>query len=596
MFALTGCIPLCRSFPSHVQDFVMHLVRALILLCLTALASLPAWAQEAKPRVAKRVALLIGNADYKYESKLKNPRNDANLLANVLKRELAFDTVEVKHDLDASEMRAAVVRFANQAKGADVVLFYFSGHGIRAARRNILLSTKANTGNAPLEEWELHGMPADEISDKLKDAGARITLLVLDACREGPGQGKSAYKGLLTTGGGQSLLIAYAASDGQLAQDGIGANSPYAAALAKALRRNDLSLLAQLDQVAREVKAEMALLKHKQHPTRDGNLPIDEFLRPEEKPAPPKTPDQEEAAWQVCINGKTEQPCVEYEQDFPKGPRIKQVKVRIADFQRAAQTRVVDNGVKALPAMTPMPAPKPLQAGQVIKDCDICPELVVIQGGEFIMGEYTKSGEKSEEPSHSVKLGSFLLGRFEVTQGQWRALMGNNPSGFNNCGDDCPVENVSWNDTQAYLKKLKEKTGQAYRLPSEAEWEYAARAGSSTAWHFGYSSSQLERYAWYGDNAGVKTHVVGGKQANEWGLHDMHGNVWEWVEDCWHANYWGAPADGEAWLRNCLGETRVLRGGSWDLSAIYSRAAKRDHYTPSKRLINLGFRVARTPR
>lgn len=311
----------------------MFVYRVLILLSMLILVSVQAQAQGTQPRVAKRVALLIGNADYKNERKLKNPRNDANLLADVLKRELAFDVVEVKHDVDAGEMRKAVVRFANQAKGADTVVFYFSGHGIQAARRNILLATDAHTSNAPQEEWELHGMPADEIRDKLKDAGSRITLLVLDACRDGPGQGRSGNKGLLTTGGGQSLLIAYAASDGQFAQDGSGANGPYAAALAKALRRNDLSLLRQLDQVAREVKAEMARLGYKQHPTRDGNLEADEFLRPEKKPAPLAPPDQEEAAWQVCINSKTVQPCVAYERDFSGGPRIKQVRARIADFQ-----------------------------------------------------------------------------------------------------------------------------------------------------------------------------------------------------------------------------------------------------------------------
>jgi hypothetical protein len=349
-----------------------------ILRCCLLLACCLATAQAQVAKPAKRVALLIGNADYKVERKLKNPRNDADLLADVLKRTLEFDVVEVKHDLSATEMRNAVVRFANKAKGADTVLFYFSGHGIRAARRNFLLATEAHTGDSPPEEWELQGLPADEVRDRLKEVGARITLMVLDACRDGPGQGKSGSKGLLKIGGGEGLLIAYAADEGQTAQDGTGTRSPYANALEKALRRTDLSLMAQLDWVAREVTKGVAKLGFKQNPTREGNLAIDEFLLPEKKPASGKAPDQEEAAWQVCINGKTEQPCLDYAREFPAGARIKAVRARIADFQRVA--------VVATPVPTPAVVTKPagaagLHDGQGVKDCNVCPELVLIPGG-----------------------------------------------------------------------------------------------------------------------------------------------------------------------------------------------------------------------
>ena len=561
----------------------------LLLACWLTAAAVQA--QVAKP--AKRVALLIGNADYKVERKLKNPGNDAALLGAVLKNELGFDEVEIKYDLDKSAMDAALVRFANKAKGADTVLFYFSGHGIRAAQRNFLLATGAHTGDSPADEWELQGLPADVVRDRLKEVGVRITLLVLDACRDGPGQGRSGSKGLLKVGGGENLLIAYAAAEGQIAQDGAGTHGPYASALAKALRRTDLSLLGQLDQVAREVAKEVAKLGYRQAPTRDGNLPIDEFLRPEKKPEPAETPDQEQAAWQVCINGRTEQPCLDYERDFPEGVRIKRVQARIADFRKERADRVV--------ASTPVPtvAPKPLQAGAVVKDCDICPELVLIPGGQFVMGD-DKSSEKDEKPAHRVSVAGFLLGKFEVTQGQWRALMGSNPSSFKDCGDNCPVENVSWQDAQAYLKKLSDKTGQPYRLPTEAEWEYAARAGSSTQWSFGDDEAQLGRYAWYGydqGNAEKKTHVVGGKQPNQFGLYDMHGNVWEWVEDCWHDNYQGAPGDGSVWAQGCNTEShRVQRGGGWDYTPVYLRSANRIHLAPGFRFYVVGLRVARTPR
>ena len=403
--------------------------------------------------------------------------------------------------------------------------------------------------------------------DRLKEVGARITLLVLDACRDGPGQGKSGSKGLLKIGGGEGVLIAYAAAEGQTAQDGAGARGPYAGALAQALRRTDLSVMQQLDWVAKEVNRQVP----KQKPTREGDLAVDEFLLPEKKPEPIKAPDQEQAAWQVCINGRTEQPCLDYERDFPNGPRIKQVQARIADFRKE-------------------------QERQVVKDCDICPELVLIPGGQFVMGD-DKSAYDDEKPAHRVTVPSFLLGKFEVTQGQWRALMGSNPSSFIDCGDNCPVAKVSWEEAHEYVKKLTEKAGQPYRLPSEAEWEYAARSRSTTKWHFGDDEAELGQYAWYRANLSGKTHAVGGKQPNQFGLYDMHGNVLEWVEDCWHDNYQAAPVDGGAWLQGCTVESsRVLRGGSKYDSAAFARAANRSHSAPTKHIINVGFRVARTPR
>jgi formylglycine-generating enzyme required for sulfatase activity len=560
----------------------MAKLRFLLFLCCCAVMA-AATAQIAKP--GKRVALLIGNVDYKHERKLRNPRADADLLGAVLKNELGFDEVEVRHDLNAADMRAAMVRFANKTKGADTVLFYFSGHGIRASGRNFLLATDAHTSSTPPDEWELQGLPADDVRDRLK--GHRITLLLLDACRDGPGQGKTGSKGLQKIGGGDGLLIAYATGEGQIAQDGSGVNSPYAGALEKALRRTDLSLLAQLDWVAREVNRQVP----SQKPTREGDLAIDEFLVPDKKPPPAKTPDQEEAAWQVCINGKTEQPCLDYARDFPTATRIERVQARITDFRMAQERRSIPSQT-----MTPTTSAKPLQAGQVVKDCDTCPEMVMIPGGEFVMGD-DKSSEKDEKPAHRVTVPGFMLGKFEVTQGQWRALMGNNPSGFKDCGDTCPVENVSWDDAQAFVKKLSEKTGRRYRLPTEAEWQYAARGGSQTSWHAGDEVAQLGRYAWYSENAEKKTHSVGEKQPNRFGLHDMHGNVWEWVEDCWHDNYQAAPKDGSAWVIDCSKEIqRVLRGGSWNYAPVGLRSVYRYFIAPTDRSYILGLRVASTPR
>jgi len=233
-----------------------------------------------------------------------------------------------------------------------------------------------------------------------------------------------------------------------------------------------------------------------------------------------------------------------------------------------------------------------LAFGTSIKDCAECPEMVVIPGGSFVMGSEKNADEK---PPHTVYIRSFLMGRIEITQKQWRDVMGSNPSRFTACGPECPVENVSWDEVQQFIVKLNQKTGQKYRLPSEAEWEYAARAGTTTEWSFGNDESKLGNYAWYGENSESETQAVGHKLPNAFGIFDMHGNVWEWTQDCWHQNYAGAPTDGSAWTTGCSFNYRVLRGGSWSSNPADLRSAIRCWYYPVSRNISSGFRLARTP-
>jgi len=169
--------------------------------------------------------------------------------------------------------------------------------------------------------------------------------------------------------------------------------------------------------------------------------------------------------------------------------------------------------------------------------------------------------------------------------------MGSNPSHFNNGGDDCPVEQVSWDDAQEFIRKLNQKEGaDNYRLPTEAEWEYACRAGSTTAYCFGDDESRLKEYAWYDKNSDSKTHPVGLLKPNAWGLYDMHGNVWEWCQD-WYGDY---PSDAATDpIGATVGSYRVLRGGSWSYFARYCRAAYRDAYSPGGRRNYYGFRLVR---
>ena len=219
-----------------------------------------------------------------------------------------------------------------------------------------------------------------------------------------------------------------------------------------------------------------------------------------------------------------------------------------------------------------------------------------IEAGLAVQGSAGSDfGHQADETASAGSIPRYYIGVFEVTQAQWRAVMGSNPSRFSQCGDDCPVEQVGWIDAQEFARRLSQKTGKDYRLPSESEWEYAARAGSTTKWSFGDNGNQLGDYAWYGANSQYKTQRVAQKRSNAFGLYDMHGNVWEWVEDCWHGNYSGAPIDGSAWSTACSSTTRVLRGGSWIIYPTDLRSAVRHSSWPDSRSGDSGLRLARTP-
>lgn len=233
------------------------------------------------------------------------------------------------------------------------------------------------------------------------------------------------------------------------------------------------------------------------------------------------------------------------------------------------------------------PSEDDMKPGKIFRDCSDCPEMVVIPAGSFDMG--SNDSWDFEKPIHRVTLSkSFAMGKTEVTQGQWRAIMGSNPSKFQNCGDNCPVENVSWNDAHEFIQLLNTKTGKQYRLPSEAEWEYGCQAGE----HWDYCGSTfLDVVGWNSRNSGNSTHPVAEKQSNDFGLKDMTGNVWEWVEDDSHENYNGAPTDGSVWKGD--NKLRVLRGGAWNGVPLTSLTTLRIFASPSKSDNIFGFRIAR---
>lgn len=221
--------------------------------------------------------------------------------------------------------------------------------------------------------------------------------------------------------------------------------------------------------------------------------------------------------------------------------------------------------------------------------------MVLIPGGSFVMGSVTntRAGGAGELPQRTVAVAPFYLGKHEITQAQWVAVMDYNPSRYKD--PRRPVDQVTWLQAQEFIQKLNqlEKTNK-YRLPSEAEWEYAARAGSASAYFFGDDPRQLERFAWFGAENDIGSAPVGKKLPNPWGLYDIYGNVWEWVEDCAHPDYQGAPPDARPWPGGDCSVRRV-RGGGWNSPADYARSAVRGSYVPDLNDSGTGFRLARSP-
>jgi formylglycine-generating enzyme required for sulfatase activity/WD40 repeat protein len=244
------------------------------------------------------------------------------------------------------------------------------------------------------------------------------------------------------------------------------------------------------------------------------------------------------------------------------------------------------------------------------KECDGCPEMVALSGGTFIMGSPQNEGrrDRDEGPQRQVTIKPFAIGKHEVTFAQWDACVaaggcnGHRPtdSGARD-RDRLPVINVSWQDAQGYVSWLAKQTGKPYRLPTEAEWEYAARAGTTTPFSFGETINTAQAnydgrsyYGRRGRKGEYRKHAVpvGSLPANSWGLYEMHGNVWEWVEDCWHESYKDAPQDGSAWIETSCTD-RVGRGGSWNNKPKDLRSASRAQGRPDDRYDLMGFRVAR---
>lgn len=246
----------------------------------------------------------------------------------------------------------------------------------------------------------------------------------------------------------------------------------------------------------------------------------------------------------------------------------------------------------AEPEPAPAPAAEPALThapGEIWVEPGTGMRFTWIPGGCFVMG--SADGYAFERPAHKVCVKGFFLGVYPVTQAQYLKLAGKNPS--ENRGMDLPVDSVTWNDAVQTIKRLAESSGEKIRLPSEAEWEYACRAGGKHDKYCG--DGRLNEMAWYSHNSEGHSQPVGKKLPNAWGLYDMNGNVWEWTLDCWHENYYGAPSDGSAWVTGGDCAIRPARGGSWSTVTDSTRAAARNSDHGALDFTDTGLRLLREP-
>ena len=565
-------------------------------LTLVALLALGSWLAPSAATAVGRVALVMGNSAYAEIGTLPNPGNDAADVAAALGR-LGFE-VETVRDADRAGMNAALRGFTRRSVGADVALVFYAGHGLEMDGVNYLVPVDARLERDTDVRFE--AVALDDVLASVE--GAALRVVILDACRNNPlarsmqltSASRSVSRGsfgelnedLL----GAETLVAYAAAAGTTAADGTGRNSPYTAALLSFLEQ-PLELSALFRRVRRQV---LDATSGAQRPHEYGSLLGEHYLGGASGPgtvtvgdsvSSPALAQQETVFWESIQDSSNPAEFEAYLRQFPAGVFRALATVRLAALRGPAADA---------------PAADRRAPGTVFRDCPTCPEMVVIPAGRFRMGCVSgRNCQDDERPVHEVQVPSFALGVYEVTLEEYERFAratGRRRPNDRGWGRDRPVIYVSWEDAQAYAAWLSDETGEDYRLPSESEWEYAARAGTTTQYSWGQDIGRNRANC---DGCGSRwdddeTAPAGSFAANDWGLHDMHGNVWEWVEDCWHENYARAPRDGSAWTSGGDCGHRMLRGGAWYSNPASLRSAYRFNLGADARSEIYGFRVSRT--
>lgn len=586
----------------------------------------------------KRIALIIGNGAYQKAKALPNPPNDAADMAKTLK-DLGFEVLSGVNQ-NKRQMETLIREFGAKLSNGGVGLFYYAGHGIQVSGENYLIPVDADIPEE--DEVSYAAVPVNLVLRKMATAGNDLNIVILDACRNNPfARSWRAFRSGETSDGLAKIspptgtLVLYATEPGKVASDGAGRNGLFTEALLKNIKKPNL----EYDQMVRAVSADVWQKSNKtQLPWKEGNSLQDFYFVkgganaaanpiPTDKSNEPTIvakdrAAQEHEAWDLVKNSGDTEDFRFFLKEFPDGSNAAKAKIRLEELvwqsvRGADKTKIqaylseFPNGANASAARIRIrqleTAGNPTTttsgnttanrtAGAVTKATlpgGVEMSFAYVPAGEFQMGSTQSDNEK---PVHTVKISQgFWMQTTEVTQGQWKSVMGALPS---KCdlgelkgsflGDNKPIICVSWDDAQEFIRQMNLKNdGYKYRLPTEAEWEYAARSGTRGS-YVGY----LDGMAWYDGNSGGSTHDVATKQANAWNLYDMHGNVWEWVQDWSNAEYYAkSPATDP--VGPASGSHRVARGGSWTPPAGFVDSTSRGGNTPSSRKRDLGFRLLR---
>ncbi len=549
----------------------------------------------------QRVALVIGNSAYK-DAPLRNPANDATDVAAVLKG-LGFN-VRLLTNVNRRQIVEAVREFGGRIRRGGVGFFYYAGHGVQSRCRNFLIPIGAQVEGEM--DLEFEALDANRVLAQMDEAGNRVNIVVLDACRDNPfaRSFRSASRGLAQLDAARGSFLAYATAPGSVAADGTGRNGIYTKHLLESLKQPDT----RLENVFKRVRLQVAKeTGNKQIPWDASSVLGDFYFRPPSSDAqvantvvavstPIDSSANDRAFWDSVKESRNPDEPKAYLEQFPGGTFVPLARARLNSLQvaqapttqfAAAAPSVQSRGLTMLSDNL-----QGLSAGTVFRDCADCPEVVVIPPCNYMMGG-----------SRAISIPrAFAVGKFEVTFAQWDACFV--ASGCTHRPDDNgwgrgsrPVMNVSWDDAKQYAAWISQRSRKSYRLLTDAEWEYAARVGTTTLYYRGDSDTNMCQYAsvyaYRGGCGTGKTPPVGERRPNAFGLHDTLGNVWEWTEDCWNEGVGGVPMEGSARPAGECGQ-RVLRGGSWYDYTIYARSAHRTGEIAGYCSGLFGFRVART--
>jgi formylglycine-generating enzyme required for sulfatase activity len=612
------------------EEDMRHLLAALMSALLLALVVPPA-----RALTERRVALVIGNNQYQYVDALKNAVPDAKAIDAAL-RARGFEVLS-GYDLPRHAMNDLVDDFVARLSTGTVAVVFYSGHGVQVSGENYLVPTDLKADRE--SDLANDGLDLQRLIERMRQVNdGGFNLAIIDACRGNPfhaaGRSLGGRKGLAPTTASGAMIV-YAAGENQEALDDLGPsdrdpNGLFTREFLKVIQSPGLPIREAIAQVKVAVAKAAATVGAKQTPAVYDEATGDFAFTPGDAAAPASAPppaagaraapqaaiDKETLFWETIKDSKDAADFEQYLKQYPKGSFAGLARNRI-DKLKQAQIPATSSPREAAVAAPPAPprAARPPAAGQTFRDCADCPEMVSIPPGRFMMG--TEAAETSREnvpadvaawerPRHPVDAHvAFALGKYPVTREEYARFAqatsrGDGPgcswrnAGFSQTGHD-PVVCVSWDDAKAYVAWLSRTTGKRYRLPSEAEWEYAARAGTTTARWWGDKIGQnLANCTGCGSQWHKRTSPVGSFPANPFGLYDMLGNALQWVEDCWSKNYTGAPSDTSISLASGDCGRRVLRGGSWFNLPRLVRAGYRVGLVTGNRISHAGFRVART--